>query len=56
MFEELLNVYTEVIKAATDDQIPVHLENLIKDAAAVADAVKSVMNEIRTRIANSQPQ
>ncbi len=47
--QELLALYEEVIKAASDDQILPHLTNLVQDAAAMANAVAGVLDQARTK-------
>jgi len=47
--EELLNLYAELIKAATDEQVVTHLSNLVQDAGALAEAVKNVVEAARQR-------
>ena len=53
--EELLQVYTELVKGANDAEIPLHLGNLIQDAATLAQAIKNVVEGARQRAAQQQP-
>lgn len=52
--QELLNVYTELIKAATDDQILQHLTNFLTDAKDVETAIASVIAQAKQRAAAQQ--
>lgn len=49
--QELLALYEEIVKAASDDQIAKHLENLVNDAAQLAAATKAVVDNARARAA-----
>lgn len=51
--QELLNIYAEIIKVASDEDIPLHLENLLKDASAITSAIRGVIDQARARA--SQP-
>lgn len=51
---ELLALYTELVKAATDDKIAEHLQNFLTDAADLAAATKAVIEQARARA--GQPQ
>lgn len=48
---ELLALYEEIVKAATDDQIGKHLANLVTDAQDLAAATKAVIEQARARAA-----
>lgn len=54
--DQLLAVYTEIIRAAEDHQILPHLTNLVGDIAALNDAIKSVVAEAQAKaqIVNAQ--
>lgn len=52
--DQLLQLYTELLRSAEDHQIPQHLTNLINDAAAMTDAIKAVVDQARERAANPQ--
>ncbi len=47
--DQLLNLYTELVRGATDDQIVTHLTNLVQDAAAIAEATKQIIDQARAR-------
>ncbi len=47
--DQLLALYTELVKGASDDQIVTHLTNLVQDAAALADAVKTIVDQAKAR-------
>lgn len=47
--QELLALYTELVSAANADQIPLHLENMLKDAAVIAEAVRGVIETAKAR-------
>ena len=56
--DQLIAIYEEIIRGAEDHQIAGHLDNLVKDAAVLADAVKNVVDQARARAAaaSGQPQ
>jgi hypothetical protein len=47
--DQLLTLYKELVAGATDDQILVHLTNLVSDAVALADATKQIVDAARAR-------
>ena len=49
--QELLDLYTEIVKAATDDQVAQHLSNFWTDAQNLAAATKAVVEQARARAA-----
>jgi hypothetical protein len=49
--QELLALYEEIIKAATDDKIATHIANLVTDAQDLAAATKAVIEQARARAA-----
>lgn len=51
---ELLAVYTEIIKAATDDQVLQHLTNFLTDAKDVEMAIAAVVAQAKQRAAAQQ--
>jgi hypothetical protein len=51
---ELLAVYAEIVKAATDDQILQHLTNFLTDAKDLEVAVKAVIDQAKQRAAAQQ--
>lgn len=53
--QELLAVYEEIIRSAEDHQIVGHLTNLVQDAAAITEAVKSVVDQARARVTAAIP-
>lgn len=48
--DQLLQLYTELLRGATDDQIVSHLTNFVQDSVALADAVSAVVNQARARV------
>lgn len=47
--DQLVNLYVELVRGANDEQIVLHLSNLVQDAAAMADAVRKVIDQARER-------
>ena len=47
--EQLLALYTELVRGATDDKIVEHLTNLVTDAAALSEAIKNIVDQARAR-------
>jgi hypothetical protein len=47
--EQLLALYAELVRGAEDHQIPMHLNNLIQDAAVLTEAVKNVIDQARQK-------
>ena len=48
--DQLIQLYADLIRGATDEQLPLHLNNLVTDAIAVAEAVKNVVDQARARL------
>lgn len=48
--QELLEFYEALIKSAEDHQVAGHLQNLVEDAAKLAAAVQSVIQEAKQRV------
>ncbi len=53
--DQLLAVYTEIIRAASDDQIVTHLSNLVEDAAVLTKSIETVVAQARARTGQPEP-
>lgn len=47
--DQLIALYSELLRGANDEQIVTHVTNLVSDVAAMADAVKAVVDAARAR-------